>query len=61
MIRLLSLELYTSISNITEENNKIELYNFPDSKIGGILYQKVRDGIEKKPASYKFYSHRFKR
>ena len=47
MIRLTSLEVYNSIFNITEENNKFELYNFPDEKIGGISYEKVRDEIER--------------
>ena len=44
---LTDLEVYNSIFNITEQNNKFELYNFPDSKIGGISYTKVRDEIEK--------------
>ena len=32
MIGLTDLEVYNSISNITEENNNFELYNFPDEK-----------------------------
>ena len=32
---------------ITEENNKFELYIFPDEKAGGNSYTKVRDEIEK--------------
>ena len=40
MIGLVDLEVYNSIFNITEENNKIELYKFPDEK-------KVRDEIER--------------
>ena len=47
MIGLTDLEVYNSIFNITEENNKFELYNFPDEKAGGITYEKVRDEIEK--------------
>ena len=41
------LEVYISILNITEENNRIELYIFPASKIDGNSYEKVRDEIEK--------------
>ena len=47
MIGLVDLEVYNSIFNITEENNKFELYKFPDNKIGGITYTKVRDEIER--------------
>ena len=47
MIGLVDLEVYNSIFNITEENNKFELYKFPDEKAGGISYIKVRDGIER--------------
>ena len=47
MIGLTDLEVYNSIFNITEENNKFELYKFPDEKAGGISYTKVRDEIEK--------------
>ena len=43
MIGLTDLEVYNSIFNITEENNKFELYKFPDKKAGGISYTKVRD------------------
>ena len=46
MIGLTDLEVYSSLFNITE-NNKFELYNFPDEKIGGVSYTKVRDEIEK--------------
>ena len=35
MIGLTSLEVYNSIFNITEENNKFQIYKFPDDKIGG--------------------------
>ena len=47
MIGLTDLEVYNSIYNITEENNKYKLYKFPDEKAGGVRYEKVRDEIEK--------------
>ena len=47
MMGLTDLEVYNSIFNITEENNKFELYKFPDEKAGGVTYEKVRDEIEK--------------
>ena len=47
MIGSVDLEVYNSIYNITEENNKFELYKFPDEKAGGVTYEKVRDEIEK--------------
>ena len=47
MIGLTDLEVYNSVFNITEENNKFELYKFPDEKAGGVTYEKVRDEIEK--------------
>ena len=47
MVGLVSLEVYNSFFNITEENNKFKVYKFPDSKIGGISSEKVRDEIEK--------------
>ena len=47
MIGLTDLEVYNSIFNITEENNKFELYKFPDEKSGGVTYEKVRAEIEK--------------
>ena len=47
MIGLTDLEVYNSIFNITEENNKFELYKFPDEKSGGVTYEKIRDEIEK--------------
>ena len=47
MIGLVELEVYNSFFNITEENNKFKLYKFPEDKIGGISYTKVRDEIEK--------------
>ena len=45
MIGLTDLEVYNSIFNITEENNKFELYKFPDEKSGGVTYEKIRDEI----------------
>ena len=47
MIGLTDLEVCNSIFNRTEENNKFELYKFPDEKSGGVTYEKVRDEIEK--------------
>ena len=47
MIGLTNLEVYNSTFNITEENNKFELYKFPDEKSGGVTYEKVRDEIER--------------
>ena len=47
MLGLVDLEVYNSIFNITEENNKFKLYKFPVEKIGGITYEKVRNEIEK--------------
>ena len=47
MLGLTDLEVYNSIFNITEENNKFKLYKFPDEKSGGVTYEKVRDEIER--------------
>ena len=47
MIGLTDLEVYNSIFIITEENNKLQLYKFPDEKAGGVRYEKVRDEIER--------------
>ena len=47
MIGLTGLEVYNSIFNITEGNNKFELYKLPDEEAGGVTYEKVRDEIEK--------------
>ena len=47
MIGLTDLEVYNSIFNITEQNNKFELYKFPDEKAGGVTYEKIRDEIER--------------
>ena len=46
-IGLTDLEVYNSIFNITEENNKFELYKFSEDKLGGLTYTKVRDEIER--------------
>ena len=47
MIGLRDVEVYNSIFNITEENNKLQLYKYPDEKAGGVTYEKVRDEIER--------------
>ena len=47
MIGLTDLEVYNSFFNITEENDKFELYKFPDEEAGGVTYEKVRVEIEK--------------
>ena len=47
MLGLVDLEIYNSIFNITEENNKFDFYKFPDEKSGGVTYEKVRDEIER--------------
>ena len=47
MLGLITLEVYISIPIITEQNNKFEIYKIPDSKRGGVSYEKVRDEIER--------------
>ena len=47
MVGLTDLVVYNSIFNITEENNKLQIYKFPDEKIGGITNTKVKDEIER--------------
>ena len=47
MIGLTTVEVYNSIFNITEEINNFKLYKFPVSNSGGILYEKVREEMEK--------------
>ena len=47
MFGLTDLEVYNSFVNITEQNNKIKLYKFPDSKLGVVSYENVRDENEK--------------
>ena len=58
MLGLTSLEVYNSISKLTEENNNLKLYKFPDSRSGGFSYEKVRDENEKELGNYSFYSYR---
>ena len=41
------LQVYNSFLILTEENNKFQLYKYPDEKIGGITYTRVRDEIER--------------
>ena len=45
MLGLIDLEVYISIFNVTEENNKFELYKLTDEKAGGVSYEKIRDKI----------------
>ena len=47
MIGLTDLEVYNSIYNVTEQNDKLKLYKFPDEKAGGVSYTEVRDEIER--------------
>ena len=47
MIGLTGPEIYNSVFNVTEENNKFELYELLDGKRGGLSYEKVRDEIER--------------
>ena len=47
MIGLKRFEVYTSIFNITEENNNIKLFKFLDEGSGGVSYEKVGDEIER--------------
>ena len=47
MFGLTDLEVYISIFNITEQNNKLQLYKFPDEKTGGVSFTKVRNEIER--------------
>ena len=47
MLGLRNLEVYNPIFNITEENNRFELYKFPDEQSGGVLYEKFRNEIER--------------
>ena len=42
MLGLTDLEVYNSICNITEQNNKFKLYKFPDEKAGGVSYKSQR-------------------
>ena len=47
MIGLTDLEVYNSIFDITDENNKLKLYKFPHEISGDISYEKIRDEIER--------------
>ena len=47
VLGFVDLEVCNSIFNITEENNKFELYKFPDERAGGTSYTKVEDEIER--------------
>ena len=47
MIGLTDLEVYNSIFNITEENNKFQFYKLHDENGGRISYEKVRNEIAK--------------
>ena len=47
MVVSTTLEVYLSIFQITEHNKKVQLYIFPESKLGVISYEKVREDIEK--------------
>ena len=47
MIGLTDLEVYNSVFNITEPNNKLQFCKFPDEKAGGVPCEKVRDENEK--------------
>ena len=47
MIGITDLEIYNSIFNKAEQNNKLQLYIFLDEKADGMSYTKVRDEIEK--------------
>ena len=62
MIGLIDLEVYNSSFNITQEKEKFELYRLPDEKAVGVLYEKVRDEIERDLLAYfRYYSYRFTR
>ena len=47
MTGLTNLDVYNSIFLITEENNKLQLFKFPDEISSVITYEKVRDEIER--------------
>ena len=47
MIGLLDLEIFNSIFNITEENNSLQLYKFPDKKAGGVTYGRSEMRLKK--------------
>ena len=45
MTGLTDLEVYNSVFNITEQNNKLQFFKIPDEKAGGVSYEKNRDEI----------------
>ena len=47
LVGLITSEVYNAIFNITEENNKIKIYKFPDLKSAAVSDEKVRDEIER--------------
>ena len=47
LLGLTSLELYNSVFNIPEENNKFNFYKIPESKSGAVSFKKVRDENER--------------
>ena len=47
MVGLTSLEIYNFYFNITEDDNKLELYKIPDEKSGDVSYKKIRHEIER--------------
>ena len=47
MIGLVDLEVYNSIFNITEENNRLQFYKFSDKKAGGVTYGKSEMRLKK--------------
>ena len=44
---IVDLEVFNSTFNISEQNNKFELYNYHDVKSVSVSYEKVRDEIGK--------------
>ena len=60
MIGNTDLEVYNSIFNITEENNRFGLFKFPREKDGGVSYEKIKHEIEK-DLDFSVYHYRFTR
>ena len=46
MLGLTDLEVYNSIFNMTEENNKLQIYKYRDEKSGGVSYETARNEID---------------
>ena len=46
MVGIIGSEVYSSIFNLTEENNSFNFSKFLDEKCGGVSYENVRDEIE---------------